>query len=455
MRILSWIILSSLLAVNLARAEIVTLTPQRLTGTLDVTWRCSRSNEGNESTVNYSIVAAGGERTPLVATEQHAENWLQKVGAEVSVEGVIATSPTDTSAILSVQSLRVINASGMLLSHGESSAAAPAPRPYLTILCQLAGAVKTSQKPRRYFEKIMTSRTHGIERYFAQISNGGVSLVGSVTTDWLDLGRSRKGYMSSGEFDTQMALQDALAALPAALDARKFAGIIIVFNDDVFGPSVAGYGGRSTVEIGGEMQSFGVCWVTFYDQALLAHELGHTFGLPHSAGSYGKSYDSRWDVMSQCYIHRAPGFGFVAQDTIAYHKVLLGWIAPSRICMIPANTHRSISLTSLSDTLKPAGFQIGVIPLNASGTRMYTVEMRSRRGYDRSIPGNGVVLHLVDTMRADNVAQVVDVDGNGNPNDAAARWINGELFVDTSAGVRIAFGSTVGTAGVVDIAHSR
>src|SRR4051794_20005795 len=52
--------------------------------------------------------------------------------------------------------------------------------------------------------------------------------------------------------------------------------------------------------------------------------------------------------------------------------------------------------------------------------RFYTIEAWDYVGYDGHVPGVGVVIYLVVTTRGDRPAQVVDADGNGNPNDAEA-----------------------------------
>ena len=41
-----------------------------------------------------------------------------------------------------------------------------------------------------------------------------------------------------------------------------------------------------------------------------------------------------------------------------------------------------------------------------------------------------IVIHKVDTTREDRLAQVVDVDNNGDPNDDGAMWTVGEVFTD-------------------------
>jgi hypothetical protein len=47
------------------------------------------------------------------------------------------------------------------------------------------------------------------------------------------------------------------------------------------------------------------------------------------------------------------------------------------------------------------------------------------------------VIHKVDTTLQDRNAQVVDSDGDGDPNDAGARWLPGETFTDTANGISV------------------
>ena len=39
-----------------------------------------------------------------------------------------------------------------------------------------------------------------------------------------------------------------------------------------------------------------------------------------------------------------------------------------------------------------------------------------------------MVIHKVDTTLEDRLAQVVDVDNNGDPNDEGAMWTVGDLY---------------------------
>ena len=79
----------------------------------------------------------------------------------------------------------------------------------------------------------------------------------------------------------------------------------------------------------------------------------------------------------------------------------------------------------------------------------YTVEAREQTGADQGVPGNAVVIHQVDEARRfsspyDRIAQVVDPDGNGNPNDAGAMWTVGETFTDASLDLTVSVDSLAG-----------
>src|SRR6202008_3844901 len=94
----------------------------------------------------------------------------------------------------------------------------------------------------------------------------------------------------------------------------------------------------------GSFGRIGVTWIAdtghgdFGNRARVTqHEMGHAWGLPHSnCADNAYFYTSQWDVMSlgitygedgQCKLHY-PGYGCVADHTIAYHKQLLGWVTP-------------------------------------------------------------------------------------------------------------------------------
>jgi hypothetical protein len=64
-----------------------------------------------------------------------------------------------------------------------------------------------------------------------------------------------------------------------------------------------------------------------------------------------------------------------------------------------------------------------------------------------------VIIHLVDTTRADRDAQVVDPDANGDPDDAGAMWLPGEAFVDAANGISVSVLSATSQGFVVTVSN--
>ena len=149
------------------------------------------------------------------------------------------------------------------------------------------------------------------------------------------------------------------------------------------------------------------------------------------------TYDSDWDVMSggqSLSLH--PGYGHLGVHTIAYHKDFLGWIPADRKYVARPNTTRTISLGRLAQP-GAEGYLMAEIPIGNSPTDFYTVEARLFAGYDDGIPDEAIVIHKVDTTREDRLAQVVDVDNNGDPNDDGAMWTLGEVFTDLENSLQV------------------
>ena len=94
------------------------------------------------------------------------------------------------------------------------------------------------------------------------------------------------------------------------------------------------------------------------------------------------------------------------------------------------------------------------IPIGGSSTHFYTVEARRVVGYDDQIPAAAVVIHEVDTSNATGltpIAEGVDPDNNGDPNDAGARWLPGETFTDGANGISVRVDGSTATGYTVTI----
>ncbi len=307
--------------------------------------------------------------------------------------------------------------------------------PLVTILCRFADATDVTPHPVSYYEGLIGSSHRNLDHYWREVSYGNINLTGSVVVGWYNLPRPRSYYVydrdGDGEedYDLKRLEEDCVAAGDADVFFPDFWGINLVFNQPI--GKVAGVGTNSySLTKDGQEQLYGIMWLSQqkgHRGWAAEHEMAHMLGLLHSSGPYDETYDSEWDVVSR---------GAGRAHTIAYHKDFLGWIPPARKYVAAPNTTRTITLERLAQP-GAEGYLMAQIPLGESDTDFYTVEARLFAGYDKGIPGEAVIIHKVDTTRGDRLAQVVDVDNNGGPNDDGAMWTVGETFTDLARGIQV------------------
>ena len=332
---------------------------------------------------------------------------------------------------------------------------------WVTILCRFADATDITPYPVSFYEGMMRASYPGLGHYWREVSDGLVYLDHTVVVGWYNLPHPKSYYTSSRpapimkdgvlyDYDLEKTAADCTAAADADVFFSDFDGFTIVFNEDFTPPvSTLARGGSRFMTLDGQRRFWSVTWMTpeFQPhQHVWAHEMGHGFGLLHSSGPYDETYDSYWDVMSgwppTLFSH--PEYGSVALHTIAYHKDFLGWIPPDRKYVAAPNSTRTISLERLAQP-GAEGYLMAQIPIGRSPTDFYTVEARLFAGYDDGIPDEAIVIHKVDTTLEDRLAQVVDIDNNGDPNNEGAMWTVGEIFTDAENAIQVSVDAAYAT----------
>lgn len=327
------------------------------------------------------------------------------------------------------------------------------PQPWITLLCKFSDII-TETKPVSYFTQMYASTSPGLDHYWREQSYSQANVAGSGSVaHWYTLPHPRSYYLLADDMpDTNKLLQDCTAAVDADVYFPNFVGFNMMFNGD-FSVGVGGYG---TLTLDGVTRTWYRTWEPewgFLNIAVMEHEMGHGFGLPHSSGNYGRTYDNVWDVMSDtwsnCFRLDDPVYGCVGQHTIGWHKDKQGWIAANRKAVIPAGSSTTITLEQLA-LPQTGSYLMAQVPVKGAADRFYTLEARRKVGYDVQLPGEGVIIHYVEAGRA-NPARVIDIDNNGNTGDAGAIWLPGETYVDNVNGITVTVLSATATGYIIGV----
>src|SRR5882724_10151111 len=418
-----------------------------LTGWLHVLYGDAPPGWTPGGTSGYVLLDDQGEATELLVPE----DVLRAAGGRRAVNGrhmtVVGRSLVRSSEmggpmpLLGVQALQPTER--QTLGALAEQRAVAGPQPWVTILCRFADEPAVTPRTQAWFESLLlgSATAPGLDHYWRQVSYGNVNLTGSVVVGWYTLPQPRSYYVygSPLQLDFQRAASDCTGVADADVYFPGFVGINLAFNDNL---DCCAWGGSWTLTRDGQSRTYRMTWLPpwgYENQGPVAHEMGHGFGLPHSSGPYSATYDSGWDVMSGIWLDCPPydpSYGCVGTHTISYHKDILGWIPAAQRYMATAGTSQTITIERLG-LPTTSDYLMAKIPIGGSATNFYTVEVRRFVGYDATLPGEAVVIHKVDTTRSDRDAQVVDPDGNGDPNDAGAMWLPGETFLDSPNGISV------------------
>lgn len=429
-----------------------------LTGWLEVVWADVPENSGIAPPPVFVLTTDDGKSVQLLLDEEllrRAGGILRLMRKRVTVGGTWATrtgARGETSA-LDVQ--EIVPQAARARTGGAEGLAGP--QPWVSLLCKFSDVV-TEPKTLTYFQNMYADFYPGLGHYWREQSFDTVNVTGSGAFGWFVLPQPRSYYVydSNGDgvvdFDRTAAAEHCIGAADASVNFASYTGINMAFNANL---DCCAWGGGRYLTLDGVTRSWMTTWLPpwgYSNIAVISHEMGHGFGLPHSSGMYGATYDNQWDVMSDtwtnCGRSTDPTYGCLGQHTNSRHKDQLGWIPTDRK-FVASGGEATVTLEQLAlpETANPRMVRI---PIAGSATRYYTVEVRRQVGYDYKLPGQGVIIHEVDQARG-RPANVVDADGNGNTGDAGAIWTVGEVFEDPETNISVSVDAATATGFTVTV----
>ena len=335
-------------------------------------------------------------------------------------------------------------------------------QPWISIMCKFSD-VSTEPENLAFFQGMYADTYPGLNHYWQEQSYGLIDLYGSGASGWYVLPHPEIYYNPDdtvGGTDLSKLANDCIGVADASVNFAPYAGINMMFNTN-FDNGYA-WGGYNYFTVDGVYKRWRLTWEPpwgYRNISVIAHETGHGFGLPHSTYYYDgnsdgyddNAYDNYWDVMSYTWGNNLsdPTYGNIGQHTISYHKDDLGWIAPGEKFTPSQDSRTTITLERLAQP-QTANYKMAQIPIDGSSTHFYTVEARRLVGYDAALPGDAVIIHEVNPYW-DQPAHVIDIDGDGDTNDAGTKWVVGETFTDLSNNISVSVDSITGSGYVVTI----
>lgn len=426
-------------------------TAGAVTGTFHIVWADARPGTPVPDDHRYALV---DDRGRWYDVKIDAATLASLGGARaldrrrVTIDASRVLASAETGAPMPVLTARAVRLerprSVSALGTGVSAYTVTGSQAYVTILCRFSDTPSNgflSAAPTRA-QAIMGSTSYpGVDNYYREVSNGQIDLSGSrVLGQWYTLPHPRSYYVVNNTADLGKLVEDCTGAADPDVDFTRYHGITLQFSDKL---DCCSWGGSWTLDRDGQRRGYAVMWVASWglNAATYDHEMGHSFGFPHSHGPYGKAYDSKWDIMSYAYNYNDPTWGSIGPHTIAFHKALVGWIPAARRFAAPVGQASTILIERDAQPEANAAYLVAEIPIPGT-SQHYTVEARRFVGnYDSHLPGEAIVIHRCGTD-----ATVVDPDGNGDPNDAGAQWTPGETFTDVAAKISVTVEALVGNA---------
>ena len=331
--------------------------------------------------------------------------------------------------------------------------------PWVSILCKFSD-VSAEPRDLAYFQGMYANTPGGTDHFWREVSYDQVNVAGSIAIDWVTLPKTRTDYIpENDDADLNQLFTDCTAAADPFVNFAEnggYSGINMMFNANL---DCCAWGGSRYTTLDGLSKVWRVTWEPpwgYAKVAVIAHEMGHGFGLPHSNNfdEDTSPYDSPWDVMSSTsgYAVSDPVYTIRGKHVNAYAKYRLQWISGARLLEVGPDTVVTATIDALA-TPSTANYRMARIPVSDSD-EYYTVEVRKRFGdYDGALPSDVVIIHYVVPGRSEP-SWALDIDqppANYGDNEGTMFRV-GERFNDEANEISIGIDAETTNGFVITLA---
>ncbi|CAF2615636.1 unnamed protein product [Rotaria sp. Silwood2] len=256
------------------------------------------------------------------------------------------------------------------------------------ILCKFSDSPTPQYTPAAIKEKFLNRGTGGIADYWHDISNGLINFGSSSVNGWYTISETKEQQQKKSR---GQRFDDCVKASKLSILSSGRVMIITSPGIDLWGSNKQVYAGED------------------HDLTLVAHEMGHAYGLAHSFSDDPKyrnidwaqigEYDDEWDLMSAAHVKTTYTikFGSAPPGLNGYGLERLGWIPINRIYTFGQRGETSATLTLTTITNPALDYPILIrIPFDPSNYQhYYLIEMRFKENWDAGFDRNFVFIHEI------------------------------------------------------------
>lgn len=316
--------------------------------------------------------------------------------------------------------------------------------PYVVLGCRFSD--KLAHTPSERAAEFIGGSYPGMDHYWREASYDVLTLSGSAWAGWFNLPKPEADYSPGGNVQPLLLANDCMNAADPAVNFLAYSGVVLLVNGAVLVNGQAAALATQeplAVPVDGQTRNYRAVLLSeaaINTQYFWAHEMGHSFGLIHTAAP-GNTYllSSGWDLMSSGGYQDGAVNSRVGVHVSNLHKYIMGWIPGARVQTVTSGSAVTFQLERAAQP-GPGGRLIAVLPLGGGAGEFYAIESKRQAGYDRvsagALPAEGVIIHRV-SPNIDPIARLVNANGTTSTTDAGAYLVPGEQWQDVVRNITV------------------